>query len=342
MDLTILVPTKNRFYYINKLINYYSTINFSGKIFILDSSDELIREKIKEKIRETKNITIEYVFSPGYPCALMKKYINHVSTDYVVFSGDDDYFIYSGIRKNLDFLKANKDFIGCTGEGLSVHSLEDKKKINYILDYRQAKIIGSTSTSRLSTQFQDYKVPIFSIFRKEYFKKFLEPIPSYDDFKEICPDKTIADEYIIEAAMVAYGKIQHLDHPYLVRHIHAERDIEGVIIGHNQDWIKSAGYEKSTNYFFKAMATIISEIDKIENHDAEVFFKKMFQHHVSEMIASTKQSFVKKFIYKIFSIFNPLRKLRYSIIKNTFSRGYKYAIANNEYKKILHSIEGKK
>ena len=342
MDLTILVPTKNRFYYINKLINYYSTINFSGKIFILDSSDELIREKIKEKIRETKNITIEYEFSPGYPCALMKKYINHVSTDYVVFSGDDDYFIYSGIRKNLDFLKANKDFIGCTGEGLSVHSTEDKKKINFILDYRQAKIIGSTSTSRLSTQFQDYKVPIFSIFRKEYFKKFLEPVPSYDDFKDICPDKMIVDEYIIEAAMVAYGKIQHLDHPYLVRHIHAERHIEGLIIGHNQDWIKSAEYEKSTNYFFKAMATIISEIDKIENHDAEVFFKKIFQQHVSEMIASTKQSFVKKFIYKIFSIFNPLRKLRYSIIKNTFSRVYKYAIANNEYKKILHSIEGKK
>lgn len=342
MDLTILVPTKNRFYYINKFINYYSAINFSGKVFILDSSDELIQEKIKEKIRKTKNISIEYYFSPGYPCALMKRFIHRVSTNYVVFSGDDDYFVYSGIRKNLDFLKKNKDFIGCTGEGLAVHSSEDKKKINYISDYRQAKIITSTSASRLSFQFQDYKVPIFSIFRKEYFKKFTKPVPSHDDFKKICPDKMIADEYIIESAMVAYGKIQHLDHPYLVRHIHAERHIDGLVVGYNKDWIKSEDYEKSTNYFFRIMATIISQIDKIKKNEARLFFKKIFQQHVSEAIANSKQSFIKKIIYKIFSIFPLLKKLRYTILNKISSRSYNYVINNKEYKKIFYSIQGKK
>lgn len=342
MDITILVPTKNRFYYINKFINYYSTINFSGKIFILDSSNESIRKKIKEKIRKTKNISIEYYFSPGYPCALMKKFIHRVSTNYVVFSGDDDYFVYSGIRKNLDFLKKNKDFIGCTGEGLSVHSSEDKKKIDYILDYRQAKIITSTSTSRLSSQFRDYKVPIFSIFRKEYFKKFTKPIPSHNDLKKVCPDKMIADEYIIESAIVAYGKIQYLDHPYLVRHIHAERHIDGLVIGYNKDWIKSADYKKSTNYFFRVMATMISQIDKIKKNEARVFFKKLFRQHVSEMIAKSKLSFIKKIIYKIFSTFPILKKLRYLIINNIFSRSYNQVIDNKEYKKILHSIQGKK
>ena len=40
MDISIVIPTKNRFHYIFKLINYYDNINFKGTLIIIDSSDD--------------------------------------------------------------------------------------------------------------------------------------------------------------------------------------------------------------------------------------------------------------------------------------------------------------
>ena len=34
MDISIVIPTKNRFYYIFKLINYYETIDFKRTLVI--------------------------------------------------------------------------------------------------------------------------------------------------------------------------------------------------------------------------------------------------------------------------------------------------------------------
>ena len=45
-------------------------------------------------------------------------------------------------------------------------------------------------------------------------------MPNTENFNNLCPDKAIADEYIIEGAMVAYCNIKMLNSPYLVRHIH--------------------------------------------------------------------------------------------------------------------------
>ena len=42
MDLTILIPTKNRHNHIKKLLKYYKYYNFTGKIFIFDISLEEI------------------------------------------------------------------------------------------------------------------------------------------------------------------------------------------------------------------------------------------------------------------------------------------------------------
>jgi hypothetical protein len=151
----------------------------------------------------------------------------------------------------------------------------------------------------------------------------------------------IADEYILETAMAAYGKIQQLNHPYLVRCIHPDRNIDGLVIGHNKHWIKSANYKKSTNYFFKSIARIISKIDKINKYDAKLLIKNLFNDHVKRMIISSKQSSVKKFIYNNFFLTLTLfRKLRYFFVNNVSLWSYNRVIKIERYKKIFLSIKG--
>ena len=52
MDLSIFVPTKNRYYYLSKLLDYYSSINFTGELIILDSSNEIVQKNSKRNIKK--------------------------------------------------------------------------------------------------------------------------------------------------------------------------------------------------------------------------------------------------------------------------------------------------
>ena len=42
MDLTIIIPTKNRLYFLNKILNYYQDVKFDGCLLVIDSSDNII------------------------------------------------------------------------------------------------------------------------------------------------------------------------------------------------------------------------------------------------------------------------------------------------------------
>ena len=45
MDITILIPTKNRHFFIKRLLKYYKDFNYKGRIIIFDSSDLEIYKK---------------------------------------------------------------------------------------------------------------------------------------------------------------------------------------------------------------------------------------------------------------------------------------------------------
>lgn len=343
MNLSIFVPTKNRYYYISKLLDYYLLINFKGEIIILDSSDENIKTKIVEKISLIKEkLKIQYYHSIGLPCALMKKFFNSVKTDYVVFSGDDDYFTPSGIKSCIDFLNNNHSYIGCTGKGISVHSSINNKKIDFILNYKQAKIYGKSSIDRISYQFENYKVPIFSIFRSQEFVKFLEPVPSAEDFKKVCPDKAIADEYIIEAAMVVYGNIEKLKLLYLVRHIHKDRNVGNMVPDYKRDWIKSQNYLKSKNYFLKEISKIISNEDKIDFIKAYNLLEKKYNQHVDQAIKIEKKYLFKFYILKILFNSEFIRKIRNFLKRKFFEKKiFSETFSNQELRVIINLIEKK-
>ena len=47
MDLTIVIPTKNRNFFYNQILIYYKNVNFTDKLLINDNSGKDIYEKIK-------------------------------------------------------------------------------------------------------------------------------------------------------------------------------------------------------------------------------------------------------------------------------------------------------
>ena len=52
MNITILIPTRNRFDELKKLLIYYKNQNFTGNIFLIDSSRINIFEKTKNFLKK--------------------------------------------------------------------------------------------------------------------------------------------------------------------------------------------------------------------------------------------------------------------------------------------------
>ena len=55
MNISLIVPTKDRPSYVERLLKYYSDLNFTGYIFILDSSEKKISKDIRNFVKKTKN-----------------------------------------------------------------------------------------------------------------------------------------------------------------------------------------------------------------------------------------------------------------------------------------------
>ena len=142
--------------------------------------------------------------------------------------------------------------------------------------------------------------------------------------------------------MVAYGNIQKLKNPYLVRHIHQGRNIDNLVPDFKKDWINTSNYKISLNYFNIKMSKIISDIDKINSIKALEFFKEIYDKHLVYELKREEKFFTNKIFSKILNKISFLRNLRYFLIRNLISKKKYFEVKNNlNYSPIINSIEGK-
>ena len=119
MDLTILVPTFKRESQFKSLLEYYSKLNFKGQLLIGEGSNKTTFNKKKKFIKEFKNINVKYVYAPGLVFQTIKSIAKKVKTNYVVFSGDDDYLVTKNIDNFVTFLKKSK-YSGVFGNACNI------------------------------------------------------------------------------------------------------------------------------------------------------------------------------------------------------------------------------
>lgn len=106
-DFTLIIPTKNRPEFLNRILRFYSSQEIQFNILVIDSSD-----KLKQKV---KNISRKYLPESNYIN------IGHASTDKAILEGtqrintkfsaciaDDDVILPSGILTALIYLRKQK------------------------------------------------------------------------------------------------------------------------------------------------------------------------------------------------------------------------------------------
>ena len=163
MDISIVIPTKNRFQYIFKLINYYDNINFKGTLIIIDSSDDDNLNKTINLINSKKKININHIKFVGNEMAAKAKACSQINTKYVVQAGDDDYYCQRGLKELIGFLDNHQEYVSASGYGYTVG-----------YDLKENKVKGS---SRYKLFWSKKNTPIERM--KELSNCFNEPVADY-------------------------------------------------------------------------------------------------------------------------------------------------------------------
>jgi glycosyltransferase domain-containing protein len=290
MDISILVPTKNREEYVYKIIKYYNELNFLGRIYILDSSDKLISEKIYNNLQlNNPNKNIFYRHSIGLPGMVMKDHISLIETKYVVETGDDDYLALNGVKKVVNFLDNNLDYAGAHGKGKLILSRKKNTQIDDVIDYFQCIRKEETSLDRAIFLLKNYQVPNFAVYRTNVFKKILKGIPSQNDL-HLCPDRKFADELVQATLSVVYTKLKSLDCFYIGRHITSVRKNIRKIISKETEEATSI----SKKYLTNLLVELISKEDKISKDEVKIKISEAIEYYLETEYKNHNNIFFKK------------------------------------------------
>ena len=209
MDLTILLPTKNIYKFLVNLLDYYEENKFSGKIIVIDGSNKIIRNKIKKYIEGRKKI--QYLHFNDPITIAIKKSEKYISTNYVLHSGDDDYYVVSSLNILLNKLKKNENIAGIAGRTL-LCEISPNNKIESISHYNALKSRKEkTPYNRLIANHNNYSNLLWFIIRKKVFFK------AYRNASKKLMFKVFYDELIINYTLSIYSKFLFKEYPYLLR-----------------------------------------------------------------------------------------------------------------------------
>lgn len=257
-EITLLIPTHKRHFYLDRIISYYKEIPL--KIIIADSTDIPYKKPIQSNY-------IQYRHFPGInlPQKLAAA-INLISTQFVVMCADDDFIIPDGISSCLEFLKKDKKYVSAQGNCITYfkESMNENsvKFFPMYLSQLEYEISSDKVFERIQRLFINYR----TLFSAIHYTKNLQL--AYND--QISIRNLFLNEYLSGIIPISLGNHKELNVFFQVREYSNTSDDKST---DNLDVIvNSANYQTEyINYL-----NYISDILKTENHsEGTEYFHKM-------------------------------------------------------------------
>lgn len=226
MDITIIIPTKNRFNFLKKIIKYYNDISFKGVLLILDSSTDETYKIQKEFLKNFTNLDIDHYYSEYTPVLAAKEHANRINTSYVTLIGDDDYYIINGIDISISFLNRNHLIDSVRGKSFLIElNINSKNNIKNIYNYDCNEYIERDSLKRVIKFFNHPRAVTANVWRSNVFIKLLNEFISHKDI-HLCPDRYFYDELLFTSMLVANSKIKNIPGNLFVMTLNEKRIID--------------------------------------------------------------------------------------------------------------------
>jgi len=239
MDLSILIPTKNRPDFILRVLKYYSCAGFSGDILIGDSSDEDVYRELLDNISFYSDVLrIRHFHKKNLTADKMVSFLcDYVDTQYSVMHPDDDVVLVPSISECLEFLDQNADYSAVHGLALNIsidhNSSSPFGGLTSVKDYPLAPALSDYSYERVMTYFANVKNINMSVVRHDVNSQAFSQIEKLSDFDS----SYVYGELVHAAVVLARGKVGSIDVCYLVRQKHYSQFYRNIQF---KDWLSKS------------------------------------------------------------------------------------------------------
>jgi glycosyltransferase domain-containing protein len=276
---TIIIPTYNRPNYLKRILNYYNVCGENYKIIVADSSSYESKKLNKEFISSPLNLNILHL--SDYPSTINPSHkindvLNYVDTKYCVFCADDDFITSNGIKKSIEFLEKNPDYVCAQGDYISFKFNSENKNFFWKPGYLcQKSITSSDPQKRLYLHMSNYMQTFYSVHKTKILKKSFEEVPKYTDddrFGELLPSMLT----------LIYGKMKKLDVFYAARE--STSDSGGRTSKKIPNFIKEGTYDKKYAEFKNCLAVHLSGNSQLDIEEAEKVVDRAWAEYFERVI----------------------------------------------------------
>ncbi|MCB2359375.1 TIGR00180 family glycosyltransferase [Clostridium estertheticum] len=269
INITILVPTYNRPYYLNRILTFINNYkNIKPTVMILDSSTK--NEKIENENLINKFENCNIVYSEYSSDIKFFEKINNglteVNTEYICLCADDDFITEESIIESIKKLDNEKDLYSVKGKNLYfTYSMSN------LIEYDWFEGLNQNSPIERLKEITKGFVPslIYQVFRTKEFKKmylFIE-----ENMKEL-PENDTFIEYLFYFMVIVTGKIGKIDVDLNIRDKSVPRETEIKNFPHAViDGSFNNNYEAFCNFLSKYFICLGENVENIDMHMQKIF-----------------------------------------------------------------------
>lgn len=251
LAVTLLVPTMNRPEFVARLLRYYASVRFTGRIAIGDSSGPEGIKAAREAVEAFHGtLDIDYEEYPGLGLAdCWKEMIDRLATPYAAYLADDDFLVPASIDRCARFLADHPAYAAAHGAGLGI-TLDTNGLFGKVVVcdyYEQTVSEAELAAERLRQHLERYTVTLFSVHRAETWRAMFRDV-------HLIKDMSFGAELLPCCLSVVSGKVKELDGLYCVRQSHGRRYEQPTMF----DWIATPdwfrGYEITRDVLSRELA----------------------------------------------------------------------------------------
>jgi glycosyltransferase domain-containing protein len=193
-EISLLIPTKNKSFRLEKTVRYLHEQRFAGPILIDDAStDEHLNRN-----RATIASSIDALDIRHTECrrGMQRSYLamlEAADTRYVLFAGDDDFFPAESLRRCAQFLDSSREHVGAWGKTMRLYANERPDgsfEPTAAREYYSKPLLGPTGAARiLEATYPHILITSYSVGRinpvRDSWRTCVEAFPSENDWTTI-------------------------------------------------------------------------------------------------------------------------------------------------------------
>ncbi|MEY3048584.1 MAG: hypothetical protein RL365_622 [Bacteroidota bacterium] len=335
MNLSIVIPSRNRPSYLARAIAYYAQFD-AIQLLVCDSSEQPFTGEIP------KHVSYHH-FPEAAFVEKIQSILPSLAKDYVVLSADDDFLLEHALNKSIDFLSANPTYSSVQGNYIAYYNLG--KSLYYLPLYTQRigkSIDFEAPLDRIASYWGSGIQLFYSVYQKEDFCKVFQTA-----------DRSIRSlnllEYHIGLTALLLGKNKYLPVFYSVRELISNS--AGTNIGLDvlvSDPNQSIQYQA----FIAGVSKVFSEVQPMIN-DHEVIIRQQISNYLASenakdffsvrdrnrRIKRLMPSAVRKLIYHAWLSFNRKKNAQNNLRISSLYTGFPFGNALDESR--LKQIESR-